>query len=319
MSNTVSQVEKRLFNLLQILGTIKPQEPMPLHELALLVGTNKEQLRKDLEILSNCYIDSLYIDIEIDDEDNVTLLRRPFTFSKALRLNDEQMLAVSLALRMSGATEENDIYQKLSESFAERDANTELAEHIRTTPPQHSFEVFETVTFAMQLGCALSFVYSAPGKEPERHNADVARITSEREGWYFHGYDHGRKSLRTFRLDRISEPEILHFKKSLGKNNFNVAESTHEVLGQAVDDGAATATLVFKTKQAFIRRDWPYANAGKQLTGACGGGYQVDVPLINPHYVVHKVISLGGLVTVKYPESLRQQVHDYAASLREAL
>lgn len=314
MSNSVSNVEKRLFNLLQVLGTIKPQEPLPLDELALLVDTSKEQLRRDLEILSNCYIDSLYIDIDIDDDDNVTLLRRPFSFHKTLQLNDEQMLAVSLALRMSGATTENDIYQKLSESFAENNANTELAEHIRITAPQHTFEVFETVTFAMQIGCTLSFVYAKPGKTPERHNADVARITSEREGWYFHGYDHDRKGMRTFRLDRITEPEILHFEKSLGKNNFNVEKSTYQSLGKKAEN-APTATLVFKSKQAFIKRDWPYANAGKQLTG---GGFQVDVPIISD-YIMRKVVSMGGLVTVKYPDSLRQEVRDYAIKMQSSL
>lgn len=316
MLSSVSTVEKRLFNLLQILGTIKPQEPLSLDELSQLVGTKKDQLRKDLEILSQCYIDSFYIDIEIDD-DSVTLMRRPFRFNTTLRLNDEQMLAVTLALRMSGATQENDIYHKLSESFAERDANTELAEHIRIAPPQHTFEVFETVTFAMQIGYALSFTYSAPGREPERHNADVARITSEREGWYFHGYDHDRKSTRTFRLDRISDPEILHFEKSLGKNNYDVAESTHDSLAQAAEN-APTATLVFKSKQAFIKRDWPFANGGKQLTGSAGGGYQVDVPLISD-FITRKVVSMGGLVTVKYPETLRQQVREYAKKVQDAL
>ena len=317
MGNSASQTEARLYNIVQILGTITPGEKIYLADFARTIGTDIAFLKRDLEILSECSIDSYYIDIVIDGEDeSFTLGRPPFSFTHSLRLNDEQMLAVSLALKMSGASEDEELSARLQEAFAERAEIDSLEQHIRITPPSHTFDVFEAVALALQLSCALSFTYTSPSKEPKVHRADVARITAERDGWYFHGFDHDYQHIRTFKLDRMSDPTILYFEKSLGKNNRGVVESTDEAVKQAIEQNAQTATLIFVSKAAFVPRDWPHANVGKQLTGAAGGGYQVDVPIINSLYVARKVVSLGGQVTVKHPQSLRDQVRELAFTLR---
>ena len=317
MSSSISQVQNRARNLIEVLNTIEPGKPVALSDLAQRVETDTSTLRRDLDILSHCDIDMFYIDIDIDDDDNVTLLRPPFSLNLELRLTEEQMLAISLALEMAGATSQEDLIARINASFAGTFNEDLLENHIHVSTPAHSFDVFEAVTAALQFGFALAFDYESSSGEITHRRADVARITSEREGWYFHGFDYDRKKQRTFKLSRIMHPEILYFEKSLGRNNTDVTESAADSLAHIAVQGAPLATLNFASRQAYVPRDWPLSCGGKQLTGNAGGGYQIDVPLINRDFIALKVISLGGLVHVKYPEELRNYVTEKARALQK--
>ena len=318
MSSTISQAQERANNLLELLNTIEVGQPIALAELATLFKTDVDLLRHDIDILANCDVDDFYyIDILVDEDDMVTLMRQPFSLNTQVRLSDEQMLAISLALEMAGANRESDLVKRINNSFAGEHNADFLTRHINITPPAHSFEVFEAVTLAMQFSRPLSFLYEKESGETRQRRADVARITSERLGWYFHGYDHDCKDMRTFKLSRITGPEILYFEKSLGRNNLNVAESTDSSMRIKAEKDAPIATIVFSSKQAFVARDWPYSFNGKQLPSQAGGGYKVDIPIINQEFIAQKVLSMGGLARVKHPQELRDCIHAKATAFQK--
>lgn len=318
MPNTISQAQERANNLLELLNTIEIGKPIELAELAKLYKTDTELLRHDIEILANCDVDDYYyVDISVDENDLVTLYRQPFSLTTQLRLSDEQMLAISIALEMAGADQDSDIVKRINESFSgDQNANF-LANHINITPCAHSFEVFEAVTLAMQFSRPLAFNYEKESGEIKKRRADVARITSERLGWYFHGYDHDAKKMRTFKLSRITSPEILYYEKSLGRNNLDVSESTDSSMRNEAEKGAPIATIVFASKQAYKPRDWPHSFNARQLPGQAGGGFQVDVPIINKDFIAHKIISMGSLAQVKHPQELRNYIYEKAKAFQK--
>lgn len=313
------KAQQRFQTLIEALNTVEVNKPISLSELARIVGCDPELLRRDLEILSTCDIEFFYIDIDIDDNDMVTLLRVPFALSLPLRLTPEQMLAISLALKMAGADSDDTLMDRITDAFADSSSADLLANNINIMSPGHTFEVFEAVSFALQVGFQLEFDYTTNRGETKRRRADVARITSEREGWYFHGYDHDRHKTRSFKLSRMANPSVLSYEKSLGRNNLDIAEDTISALGQKVDEGAPYVTLIFASKSDYIPRDWPLACQPKQLVGSAGGGLKVDVPLINREYLIKKVVSLGGACSVKAPADLRADVKRYAENLAQQL
>ena len=67
MSSSISQVQNRARNLIEVLNTIEPGKPVALSDLAQRVETDTSTLRRDLDILSHCDIDMFYIDIDIDN------------------------------------------------------------------------------------------------------------------------------------------------------------------------------------------------------------------------------------------------------------
>ncbi|MFS0912644.1 helix-turn-helix transcriptional regulator [Microbacterium sp. 179-I 3D2 NHS] len=143
----------------------------------------------------------------LDDEDvieitnDVALRRVPrFTAREAAALlAGLQMVAAVPAVSDSGLVA--GLIGKLSRGAADAPAEVVVA-------PGAVDEVREAVARGLQDGVAISFTYQAPDAAPTTRTVDPVQILITNGQWYLQGWCHMREAMRTFHLDRVSEPKL---------------------------------------------------------------------------------------------------------------
>ena len=143
----------------------------------------------------------------LDDEDiieitnDVALRRVPrFTAREAAALlAGLQMVAAVPAVSDSGLVA--GLLSKLSRGAADAPAEVVVA-------PSAVDEVREAVARGLHEGVAISFTYQAPDASPTTRTVDPIQILITNGQWYLQGWCHLRQAMRTFHLDRVSEPTL---------------------------------------------------------------------------------------------------------------
>lgn len=143
----------------------------------------------------------------LDQEDiilitnDVALRRVPrFTAREAAALlAGLQMVAAVPAVSDSGLV--TGLISKLSRGAADAPAEVVVA-------PSAVDEVRDAVARGVQSGRAISFTYQAPDAEPTTRTVDPVQILITNAQWYLQGWCHLRRAMRTFHLDRVSDPQL---------------------------------------------------------------------------------------------------------------
>ncbi|MFD5225427.1 helix-turn-helix transcriptional regulator [Microbacterium sp. NPDC058342] len=74
--------------------------------------------------------------------------------------------------------------------------------------PVEVTEVQNVVSRGLHEGVAVSFQYQAPDAEATTRTVDPMQILITNGQWYLQGWCHLRQAMRTFHLDRVSEPRL---------------------------------------------------------------------------------------------------------------
>ncbi len=137
----------------------------------------------------------------IEITNDVALRRVPrFTAREAAALlAGLQMVAAVPAVSDSGLVA--GLISKLSRGAADAPADVVVA-------PSTVDAVREVVSRGVQEGRAVSFTYQAPDAAPTTRTVDPVQILITNAQWYLQGWCHMRQAMRTFHLDRVSEPQI---------------------------------------------------------------------------------------------------------------
>lgn len=137
----------------------------------------------------------------IEITNDVALRRVPrFTAREAAALlAGLQMVAAVPAVSDSGLV--SGLISKLSRGAADAPAEVVVA-------PSAVDEVREAVARGLQEGVAISFTYQAPDAAPMTRTVDPVQILITNGQWYLQGWCHMRQAMRTFHLDRVSEPTL---------------------------------------------------------------------------------------------------------------
>ena len=137
----------------------------------------------------------------IEITNDVALRRVPrFTAREAAALlAGLQMVAAVPAVSDSGLVA--GLISKLSRGAADAPADVVVA-------PSAVDEVREAVSRGIQQGRALSFTYQAPDAQPTTRTVDPIQILITNAQWYLQGWCHMRQAMRTFHLDRVSDPQL---------------------------------------------------------------------------------------------------------------
>lgn len=145
--------------------------------------------------------DLLDLEDVIEITNDVALRRVPrFTAREAAALlAGLQMVAAVPAVSDSGLVA--GLISKLSRGAADAPADVVVA-------PSAVDEVREAVARGLHEGVAISFTYQAPDASPTTRTVDPVQILITNGQWYLQGWCHLRHAMRTFHLDRVSEPTL---------------------------------------------------------------------------------------------------------------
>ena len=166
--------------------------------------------------------------------------------------------------------------------------------------------VFRTVASSVLDRRQLSFRYRARSTDAESaRRISPQRLTHYRENWYLDAWDHDRRGLRSFAVDRITAPELLD------RPAEDVPESeldAHLSGSYGIFSGAprAWATVVFSARAARWVADehWHSRQEGRFLPD---GRYELKVPYSNSRELLMDVLRYGPDAEILAPAPLREE------------
>ena len=166
--------------------------------------------------------------------------------------------------------------------------------------------VFRVVASAVLERRQLGFRYRARTTASDSQRiVSPQRLTHYRENWYVDAFDHDRKGLRSFAVDRIGTPQALDTIAT------DVAESEldqHLAGSYGIFSGApkAWATIEFSVRAARWVADehWHSRQEGRFLAD---GKYELRVPYSNAKELLMDVLRYGPDAEVVAPPALREE------------
>ncbi|ONI63559.1 DNA-binding transcriptional regulator [Leifsonia sp. ALI-44-B] len=166
----------------------------------------------------------------------------------------------------------------------------------------------DEIRAALTDGRRIEFVYLNSRGEREVRSVDPLRIESVDEDWYVRGWDHARRGVRTFRLDRLSELRTTDI--PITKTPADVAlpetlfEGSDEDLAVLIEVEADSVPLIAE----YIAPDTQPVPHGSRV--------RVELRLAHYHGLKRLVASLPGVVQVLEPDEARDAVAEWS---RQAL
>lgn len=155
-------------------------------------------------------------------------------------------------------------------------------------------------------GVQIEFDYLDSRGDHEHRRVDPLRIESLDADWYLRAWCHLREAVRTFRLDRISNPQTTTEAISSRADDVRLSDTLFE--GSADD---RTVTIDVAGSALSLLRDYIPDDA---QTAEHDGLVRTTIRVSHYHGLKRLVASMPGLVTVIEPAEARQVVAQWAAA-----
>ncbi|WP_378146371.1 helix-turn-helix transcriptional regulator [Cnuibacter sp. UC19_7] len=153
----------------------------------------------------------------------------------------------------------------------------------------------------------LEFDYLTAKGESQRRLVDPLRIDSDNEDWYLRAWDHTRRSVRTFRLDRMSSPRV---------TDVPVASHDDVAIGDSLfQGGEADLTVTISVDPSAVPLLGEYASTLDRLgQPGADGRVTARIRVAHIHSLKRMVTGLSAAVSIVDPPEARAAVADWAAS-----
>ncbi|WP_426183271.1 helix-turn-helix transcriptional regulator [Microbacterium sp. TWP3-1-2b2] len=162
--------------------------------------------------------------------------------------------------------------------------------------------VRDAVSDALSRGVAVSFRYQAPDAAATTRTVDPVQVLITGGQWYLQGWCHLRQAMRTFHLDRVSEPELTDIPIT------HADELLPDTFGTIGDDDEVTVRL--PERLVPLLGDYVRADNAELRDGFV----TVRVPIADPRGIKRVAGRFGGHLEVRQPESARTATKEWAAA-----
>lgn len=185
-----------------------------------------------------------------------------------------------------------------------------LARGASATPSPVAIEGSETdatlaiIRESVTAGVQVEFDYLGLRGERVSRRVDPLRVESLDADWYLRGWCHLREAVRTFRIDRISEPRLTREPVSFSSRDFDLSDTLFEA---SRDD--VTVTLDVAPSALPLLAD--YIPEGAPTSEVLG---RVRTTISVPHFhgLKRLVAGLAGMATVVGPPEARAAAAEWA-------
>jgi predicted DNA-binding transcriptional regulator YafY len=290
--------------------------PVPFDRLKDELGCSRATLYRDIAFLR----DALGAPIESDSEQHT------FAYAKdeaekfelpGLWLTSEELFALLAVHQMLARTGPNVLGSALAPLRAriERLLSNQQSgrryplERVRVTGNavrRLDEATFRAVASAVLERRQLTFRYRARSTDSEgARRVAPQRLTHYRENWYLDAWDHDRRALRSFAVDRMSGVQVLD---EAAQDVPDADLDAHLAGSYGIFSGApkAWATIVFSARAARWVADehWHSRQEGRFLPD---GRYELRVPYSNSKELLMDVLRYGPDAEIKAPAALREE------------
>ncbi|MCE7480646.1 MULTISPECIES: YafY family protein [Microbacterium] len=230
--------------------------------------------------------------IEITNDVGLRRVPRFTAREAAALLAGLQVVAAVPAVSDSGLVA--GLLAKLSRASANAPAEVVIA-------PDTVDAVRDAVSSALSRGVAVSFRYQAPDAAATTRTVDPVQVLITGGQWYLQGWCHLRQAMRTFHLDRVSEPELTDIPIT------HADELLPEAFTEIGDDDEVTVRL----PERLVPLLGDYVRADNSEVHA--GVVTVRIPIADPRSIKRVAGRFQGRLEVQHPDFARAATRDWAA------
>jgi len=311
----MSGATDHLPRLLALVPWIVSHPDTPVGDVAKQFGVTEDQIRKDLDLLFVCglpgYGPGDLMEV-VYDGDRVSMSNAD-TISRPLRLAPDEALALIAALRAllgtPGLVETGAVDRalaKLEDAAGGVVAGTELA--VAADPVVAPSDVVGRVRDATAAGRRLRMSYWVPARdEATRRDVDPIRVFTGGGAVYLAGWDRSVDDVRTFRLDRALQVDVLDVAADVPDEARQRAHDDR-VFTPAADDRLITVELSDRAR--WVADYYPC----ESVREAAGGGLVVTMRARDDAWVRRLALSLAGIARIVEPADLAAAARDAARS-----
>lgn len=289
----------RLSRLLALVPWLMQHDGVSIDVAAAHFGVTSEQLEKDLWLLIVCglpgYGPDQLVDIQFWD-DGIHVID-PQVLDRPLRLTEAEATALMLAVRLLAQIPGSHDRAALITLTTKLEAALDLPQELAVVVPSTSSAVLQAVHQSLQEGSALRIHYAGAAADviTERvvHPSQLVATLPPA----LMAYCELAGSIRTFRLDRIHQAQVL---TNVDTVEVDIAES-------AISTAVGTqqwAQLVLDPEVRWAMDVYDLVNPQPTADGRV----LVDVAYWDPRWLVRLVLGLRGAAEVVSPPALRQAV-----------
>jgi proteasome accessory factor C len=311
VSKTFETATDRLARLLTMVPWLLNRQGIDLASAAEQFGVSQEQIVDDLQLLFVCGTPGHLPDdlIEASWEEGRVHLANADTIARPLRLGRDEAVALIVALRalaqVPGVASHDAINRALAKLEAAAGEAARDTEQITVDLSADDVRVQETlrrVREALDRNRRLHLRYLVASRdESTERDVDPMRVLSVEGRWYLEAWCHRSQGVRTFRLDRIEELEVLDV-DGTPPPEARPREVSARMFHASPDD--LVVELLLSPRAAWVAENFPIESAERREDGSV----QVVLRTAQPAWVRRLVWRLGGEATVLSPSELAEEV-----------
>ncbi|HEX4059048.1 MAG TPA: WYL domain-containing protein [Galbitalea sp.] len=310
------QAQDKLTFLLSLVPYLMDHDRVSVEETATHFGMTKEQIREAVRLIGVSgipgetaqYQHEDLFDISWDDleENDQIILTHRVAIDDSPRFSAREAAALIAGLQYLSSLPEH------ANRTAIATLTAKLSRGASSTPSQLTVQsggMDDTLTLirdSVDAGVQLEFDYLNSRGERERRRVDPLRVESLDADWYLRAWCHLREAIRTFRLDRISNPSVTTEPITHGAADVKLPDSLFE--GSADD---LTVTIDVVASAAPLLADYIPDGA---VSVEKDGRLNTSVRVSHYHGLKRLIASMPGVAIVTGPPDARAAVREWAAA-----
>jgi len=311
-----AKAQDKLAFLLSLVPYLVDHDRVAVSEVAAHFGIKPEQIREAVRLIGVSgipgdtaqYQHGDLFDINWDDfeENDQIVLTNRVAIDDSPRFSAREAAALIAGLQYLSALPEHADRAAIATLMAK------LSRGSSAEPSQVAVQATETdstlalIRQSVSDGVQMEFDYLNSRGEAERRRVDPLRIESMDADWYLRAWCHLREGVRTFRLDRISNPEIttapITFRAKDVVLPDSLFEGSSDDLLVTIDVAPAAAALLID-----------YIPDGA-VTTEVDGRLRTCIRVSHYHGLKRLLASMSGVATVIDPPEARKVVAEWAAA-----
>ncbi len=306
---------ERLSRLLALVPWLIAHQGIEISRVATEFNVSQDQLIKDLELLFVCGLPGHLPDdlIEADWESGYVFLGNAEVIARPLRLGVDESVALISGLRtlaeIPGVGERSAVRRALAKLT---DAAGEAAHPAAQLTVDLTFgqpkNWLEKTQLALAENRRIALGYLSPAsEEPTHREVDPMNLHHFAGNWYLEGWCHQAESVRVFRLDRVTELQVLQV-PGTPPAHAQARDLTESMFTPSPTD--ELVELELRPGGFWVSDHYPVIHT-EQVTPE---RRRITLRTAQRGWVKSLVLSLGGQATVIHPTGLAAEISQLAAA-----
>jgi proteasome accessory factor C len=310
------RAQDRLAFLLSLVPYLVDHDRVDVTEVAAHFGVPAEQIRDAVRLIgvsgipgeTAAYQHGDLFDIawdDFEDNDQIVLTNR-VAIDDSPRFSAREAAALIAGLQYLSALPEHADRAAIASLMTKLSRGASSAPSHVTVEASATDETLALVRQSVAAGVQVEFDYLNARGQGERRRVDPLRVESLDADWYLRAWDHLRQGVRTFRLDRISNPAITTEPITFRAKDVSLPDRLFE--GSSDD---LSVTLEVEPSAASLLADYIPAGA---VTTTVNGRLRTTIRVPHYHGLKRLMASMAGVARVVEPAEARRAVAQWAAS-----